>query len=105
MSAPTVDVSGCPDDPTALDEVSLRALEIYERDLKPQLEPEHNGQALAIDIRSGDYTLARGRGAALRALRQMHPDAEIVVMRVGPEPEYGLAARLMARRAPATTCK
>jgi len=99
VAIPAFDESGNPSDPTALDEVSRRALEIYEQSLKPRLEPEHNGEAIAIDISSEKHAVRRTTGEALRALRQISPDGELVVMRVGPEPEYGLAARLLAAQA------
>src|SRR5205823_2745285 len=43
-----------------LDAVSQRGLAIYESRLKKVLEPEHNGETVAIHVESGDYAVAAG---------------------------------------------
>jgi hypothetical protein len=79
-----------------LEALSKRGQAIYENKLKASLEPMHNNQYVAIHVDSEDYEIARATGAAMRALRLRHPHGALVLMKIGPEPEYGLAARLLA---------
>ena len=58
---------------------------IYERDIRPHVEPEHVGEVIAIDVDSGDYALADSASAAAKRLRERRPDAQVWLMRVGYE--------------------
>ena len=57
--------------------------EIYERDIRPQLEETHRGKFVAIDVDSGDYAIADTTLAALEQLWRQRPDAEAWMVRVG----------------------
>ncbi len=46
----------------AEEELLRRGLEHYERTLRPILEPDLNGQVVAIHVASGDYEVARSSG-------------------------------------------
>ena len=59
--------------------------EIYERDIRPHVEPEHIGEVIAIDVDSGDYALADSASAAAKRLRERRPEAQVWLMRVGYE--------------------
>ena len=59
--------------------------EIYERDIRPHVEPEHVGEVIAIDVNCGDYALADSASAASKRLRERRPEAEVWLMRVGYE--------------------
>ena len=59
--------------------------QIYERDIRPHVEPEHVGEVIAIDVDSGDYALADSASAAAKRLREGRPDAQVWLMRVGYE--------------------
>ena len=59
--------------------------EIYERDIRPHVEPEHIGEVIAIDVDSGDYALADSASAAAKCLRERRPEAQVWLMRVGYE--------------------
>ena len=66
-------------------DLAERALEIYSSRLREQLEPEHNGEAVAIHVDSGDFALGRGHMEAMRHLRSRHArDGRIVILTVGP---------------------
>lgn len=73
-----------------------RGLELYETRIKPQLEPAENGRYVAIHVESGEYDVASTSPEALRALRKRLPTGYVVTLRIGNEPEYALAARLLA---------
>jgi hypothetical protein len=39
------------------DEVARRAWEIYDRDLRAVVEPQHTGKFLTLDVETGDYEI------------------------------------------------
>lgn len=67
------------------EEVSRRAKELYERDIRPNLGDEHTGEYIAVDARSGDYETADNVLDATRALRGRRPDAVTYLMRIGSD--------------------
>jgi hypothetical protein len=83
--------------PPEMTDLTRRGLALYESKLKPILEPERNNEFVAIHVDSEDYAVARSSGDAMRTLLARHPrDGRLVLMKIGPEPEYGLAARMLA---------
>ena len=76
-------------------DASRRGLALYESRLKAKLEPEYDNQFIAIHPDSEDYAVADSRGNALRAIRRPHPAGRLLLMKIGSEPEYGLAARIL----------
>ncbi len=69
---------------------------IYDEILKPILEPTYNKQYVAIHVASGEYAVAKSSGDAMRSMRKRQPEGPLVIMQIGPEPEWGLAGRLLA---------
>ena len=64
-------------------EISARGKALYETKLKAQLEPEHIGKYLVIDIETGDYEMdLDGEKASVRAF-QKKPLGARYGMRVG----------------------
>ncbi len=57
--------------------------EIYERDIRPQVEADNHGKVIAIDVDSGEYAIADTASAAAKRLREQRPDAHVWLMRVG----------------------
>ncbi len=65
------------------DEITTRGEQIYETQLKNQLEPEHIGQFLVIDIETGEYDIDKDDvTVSLRASRKK-PDGARFIMQVG----------------------
>lgn len=58
---------------------------IYEREIRDLVEPDHCGQVVAIDVDSGDYTIADSASGAAKLLRKQRPDAGVWLMRIGYE--------------------
>jgi len=80
-----------------LTQLSRRGLAIYEEKLKASLEPDQNGRFVAIRVQTGDYAVGRSSSDATRQILKVHPpDGQLVIRKIGPEPEYGLAARYLA---------
>lgn len=65
------------------DEIARLGKEIYERDIRPQVEADHHGKVVAIDVNSGDYAIADTASVAAKRLRAQRPDAGVWLMRVG----------------------
>ncbi len=66
-----------------LEETARLGDEIYERDIRPQVEADHHGEVVAIDLDSGDYAIADTALAAADALRERCPAPDVWVVRVG----------------------
>ncbi len=66
------------------DEIVRLGKEIYERDIRPQVEADHFGEYVAIDVETGDWAVADGEIAALDRLLAMRPQAiDVLMERVG----------------------
>ena len=58
--------------------------EIYERDILPQIEADHFGEYVAIDVETGGWAVADTTRVAVERLRAQHPDAvDVLCERVG----------------------
>ena len=65
------------------EEAARRSDEIYDRDVRSQLEPHHNGEIVAIDLDTGAWEIDPDQDTAADRLEARLPDAQIMVMRVG----------------------
>lgn len=63
--------------------------EIYEQDIKPLVEPDHNEEIVAIDVDSRKWALGRDEDDAIDRLRNEQPEAfNIQCLRVGSRAVY-----------------
>lgn len=78
-----------------LNEFVSRAEALYDKKLRPVLEPEHNQGYVAIEPESGDYFLGKTLSESTRAARKSYPDRLTHVMRVGQRTalHFGIHAR------------
>jgi len=51
--------------------------------IKDKLEPEHKGEIVAIDVKSGDYFLGRNITEANKKARERHPDDVFYLAKIG----------------------
>jgi hypothetical protein len=65
------------------EEFARRGDLIYERDIKPHLQPEDHGRIVSIDIETGAYEIDADEMASTHRLRARVPDAQIWARRVG----------------------
>ena len=66
------------------EETARLGKEIYERDIRPQVEADHHGDIVAIDVDSGKWVVATSEIAAVDSLRVMPPNAvNVLCERVG----------------------
>lgn len=72
------------------EEFARRGREIYERDIRLQVEAAHSGEYAAIDIETGAYELDTDDYTATERLLTRQPDAQIWLLRVGLPAAYRL---------------
>jgi len=65
------------------EEFSRRGHELYEAQIRAQVETEHQGQIVAIDIGTGAFEIANDSLTAAKQLLQRLPDAQIFGIRIG----------------------
>jgi hypothetical protein len=82
-----------PKSPYTPDEVVRRGKELYEKQIRAQVEQQHHGEIVVIDIDSGDYEVAADHLPAARRARAKHPDGALFAVRVG----YPALARIGGR--------
>ena len=58
--------------------------EIYERDIRPQIETDHHGEYVAIDVDSGRWAVSDDLRTAAQRLRAQRPGSiDVWLLRVG----------------------
>lgn len=65
------------------EEHARRGTELYERQIRSQVEAGNHGKIVALDIDSGDFEVAEQAIAACDRLLARHPDAQIWCVRIG----------------------
>ena len=66
------------------EETARLGKEIYERDIRRQVEADHHGEVVAIDVDSGGWAIGGSVIAATERLRAQHPGAvDVLCERVG----------------------
>jgi hypothetical protein len=65
------------------DEIAARGKAIYEQQIRDQVEPQHLGKFLILDIETGDYEVDEDEFAASRRAHARHPDGAFFGLRVG----------------------
>jgi hypothetical protein len=65
------------------EEFARRGNEIYESQLRHQVEEGNHGKIVAIDIETGDFELAKDTITASNQLLERNPDAQIWRVRIG----------------------
>ena len=80
------------------EETARLGKELYERDIRPQVESDHHGEIVAIDVDSGSWAVANGEIAAVDRLRELRPGAvNILCERVGYRALRSFGARSLRR--------
>jgi hypothetical protein len=65
------------------EEFAQRGNEIYESQVRSQVEEGNHGKIVAIDIETGAFELARDTMAASDRLLECYPEAQIWCVRIG----------------------
>ena len=77
-------------------EVAARGEGWYESHLKQQVEPDHIGEFLVVDVNTGDYEIGRDYIQPTERLLAKRPDATLYALRVG----YRSVGRIGGRYTP-----
>lgn len=73
-----------------MEEIVRRGKEIYERDLKHKLEPQHNGDFITINVRNGDYAVGKDPLRTYHVMEAKYPGGAFYGGRVGRPTTYRL---------------
>jgi hypothetical protein len=65
------------------EEHARRGSEVYERQVRPQVEAGNHGRIVAIDVDTGEYELDKDPLVACERLLARLPDAQIWCVRIG----------------------
>ena len=65
------------------EEFARRGNEIYQRDIRPRIEPGDHGKIVVVDIETGNWEIDTDEVAAAKRLEAVRPDAQIWMVRVG----------------------
>ncbi len=72
--------------------------EIYERDIRPQVEVSHHGEIVSIDVDSGNWAVAESVLGAADLLRAQCPGAvNVWSLRVGHRAVYSFGGNSVRR--------
>lgn len=71
-----------------LDELAHLGGSIFDRQVRPALQPEDDGKFVAIDVETGDYEINEDDYGAVARLRARKPTADVWLMRAGYPTTY-----------------
>ena len=81
-----------------LEEIAQLGDEIYERDIRSQVEDDHHGEVVAIDVDTGNWSIGDNVIAATDRLRTQRPEAiDVWSLRVGHHALYHFGGRPVRR--------
>ena len=78
-----------------LDTLNQRGMALYNVKIRPVVEPQYQGQHIAVHLDTGDYAVARTSSDARRALRARQPDGLIMTTLIGADQMDQLSYRMM----------
>jgi hypothetical protein len=81
------------------EEVGRIGENIYQRDIRPHVMPQHKGEFLVLDIETGDYEVGTDDLPTEKRLRARRPNGVLYGMRIGYTSAYTLAGRMVEDRA------
>jgi hypothetical protein len=75
------------------EEFARRGHEIYESQVRSQVEEHHRGRIVAIDIESGAFEVGEDSLTAAKQLLVRYPDAQIFGIRIGHRAVHRFGSR------------
>jgi hypothetical protein len=70
------------------EEIVRRGREIYEREIREKVEPEHGGDFVVVDVTTGAWEVDKDDVKASDRVLDENPDAVLYFMRVGRPAAY-----------------
>jgi hypothetical protein len=80
------------------EEVVQRGEELYQRDLRDQIEDAHKGKFLVLDIETGDYEIDADEVAAVKRAMARRPEGVRYIKRIGYSAAHRLGGRFSVPR-------
>lgn len=77
------------------DEIVRRGREIYERDIRTEVEHDHDGRFLVVDVITGRYEIADDELTAFDRAEKKYPNGPFFLLRVGRRAAHRLGGRLL----------
>ncbi len=65
------------------DEIAHRGREIYERDIRADVERDHDGEFLVVDVATGEYAVGEDDEEVFERAEAKNPEGLFYLMRVG----------------------
>ena len=75
------------------EEFARRGQDVFERDVRPHMQPDDDGKFVAIDIDSGSYEIDEDDFIATERLLRRQPQARIWLARAGHPAAYRVGGR------------
>ncbi len=69
--------------PYCREDIAQRGHELYEAQIRSQVEAENVGKIVAIELVTGDFVVASDTLTAAKQLRIRHPEAQVFCLRIG----------------------
>ncbi len=79
------------------EEFARRGNEIYESQVRSQVEADNHGKIVAIDIETGAFEVADAPMAAVDRLYEREPDAQPWVIRIGHRAAFRFGSRSLRK--------
>ena len=77
------------------DEIARRGREIYERDIRTEVEHDHGGRFLVVDVTTGRFEIADDELTAFDRAAKKNPNGPFFLLRVGRRAAHRLGGRLL----------
>jgi hypothetical protein len=78
------------------EEHARRGTDLYEQQVRPQVEAGNHGKVVAIDVDTGAFEVADDTLTASQRLLARHPDAQISCVRIGYPAVHRFGLRMRA---------
>jgi hypothetical protein len=75
------------------EEIVQHGQEIYEKQIRTEVEAEHTCKFLVVDIETGMYEIDTSELAAFDRARAKHPDAALYLLRIGYDTAYRIGGK------------
>ena len=79
-------------------EIARRGEPLYDSEIRPIVEPVHNGEFVVIDIDSADFEVDLSEVVAVRRMADKRPEGRRYIKRVGHSAAHRLGGRFIPRQ-------
>lgn len=79
------------------EEIVRRGRDIYEREIRKRVERDHEGEFVAVDVKSGVWELGGDGLSASKLVLAREPHAAVCLLKVGQPTAYRIGAPRLAR--------